>query len=308
MEIVLLDSVRVDANTQVRARIDEAVVEAYAEAMRGGAVFPPVVLFHDGNQHYLADGFHRTLATQRVGFTTISAEVRKGTQQDALWFALGANTLHGKQLTKDDKRHAIILALRTWPDKSQNEIAKQIGCAQSWISSVKAQVIGTDSLPAAPSRVTGKDGKSYPASRPTHLTVETPLPDLRGKGGKRLPEATIRSIEVARRMAEDGHTSRQIAAEIGVKNADHLSQRLKAHGIVVRADKFAKANRHDPNRIVASIVSEVDGSASAIALVNLATADASQFSEWAASLTKSIRALSAFVRQMKTMNGETASV
>lgn len=131
--------------------------------MTQGAKFPPVVVFHDGNHHYLADGFHRTMAAQRNGLTEIPADIRKGTQQDALWFALGANREHAHRMTPADKRHAILLALQTWPERSINQIAAQIGVNQRYASGIKSEVSATTNLP---SRVTGKDGKSYPASRP----------------------------------------------------------------------------------------------------------------------------------------------
>lgn len=40
---------------------------------------------------------------------------------------------------------------------STTKIAEQIGCNQSYVSSLKSQVSGTTNLP---DRVTGKDGKS----------------------------------------------------------------------------------------------------------------------------------------------------
>ena len=61
-----------------------------------------------------------------------------------------------------DKRHAILLALQTWPEKSINQIAGQIGVNQRYASGIKSEVSATTNLP---DRVTGKDGKSYPASR-----------------------------------------------------------------------------------------------------------------------------------------------
>jgi hypothetical protein len=65
-------------------------------------------------------------------------------------------------LPSADKRHAILLALKTWPDKSQTQLAEQIGCTQG----LGSQVISANNLDSCrPSRVTGKDGKSYPASR-----------------------------------------------------------------------------------------------------------------------------------------------
>ena len=64
-------------------------------------------------------------------------------------------------MTPQDKRHAIELAIKTWPDRSQNEIAAQIGCSQRYVSTIRGEVRTTSNLP---DRVTGKDGKSYPAS------------------------------------------------------------------------------------------------------------------------------------------------
>jgi hypothetical protein len=86
-------------------------------------------------------------------------------QQDALWFALGANRENGQRMTSADKKHAILMALTTWPEKSQRAIAEQIGCSDVYISQVKkTHVQSTSHLP---DRVLGKDGKSYPATRQT---------------------------------------------------------------------------------------------------------------------------------------------
>ena len=67
---------------------------------------------------------------------------------------------HVAELADGDKKHAILLALKTWPDRSQREIAEQIGCSQPWVCDIKKQVIGAYQLP---DHVTGKDGKGFPA-------------------------------------------------------------------------------------------------------------------------------------------------
>jgi hypothetical protein len=152
---VRLDQIAFDAGTQIRAAIDQQVVSDYADAMTSGATFPPIVLFHDGNQHYLADGFHRFMAAQRNQFRDIDADVRPGTKEDALWFALGANRVHGVRMTYADKRHAVALAFVTWPGRSATQIAEQLGVSQSFVSRQKEQV-----MPSLPDRVVGKDGKT----------------------------------------------------------------------------------------------------------------------------------------------------
>jgi hypothetical protein len=40
--------IRTDGGTQMRAGVNEATAEEYADELRQGAVFPPVIVFHDG--------------------------------------------------------------------------------------------------------------------------------------------------------------------------------------------------------------------------------------------------------------------
>jgi hypothetical protein len=66
------------------------------------------------------------------------------------------------QMTAADKRHAIVLALNTWGNaKSDSLIAGQVGCSDSTVFRMR-QVLH---LKNPGDRVTGKDGKSYPATR-----------------------------------------------------------------------------------------------------------------------------------------------
>ena len=84
-----IEEITIDAGTQARAVIDEAIVDEYADQLTEGATFPPVTVFQDGSTTYLADGFHRLEAHRRAGRSEIEAEVQSGTREDALWFALG---------------------------------------------------------------------------------------------------------------------------------------------------------------------------------------------------------------------------
>ena len=84
----------------MRAAIDERIVEEYAEHLRAGGTLPAVTAFRDeARRTYLADGFHRVRAHERAERTEIDAEIYSGTQEDALWCALGANRAHGHRLT-----------------------------------------------------------------------------------------------------------------------------------------------------------------------------------------------------------------
>jgi hypothetical protein len=63
---------------------------------------------------------------------------------------------------------AILLALQGWPDRSARQIAEQIGVNPDYVNDVRKQVSDTRHLP---DRVTGKDGKSYPAAARIRVIV-----------------------------------------------------------------------------------------------------------------------------------------
>ena len=52
---------------------------------------PPIVVFQYAERFILADGFHRVAAARMNGCQKILAEIRQGTQADALRYALSAN-------------------------------------------------------------------------------------------------------------------------------------------------------------------------------------------------------------------------
>lgn len=323
---VAIEQIVFDAGTQVRAAINEEVVTQYAERMAAGDAFPAVVLFHDGNRYYLGDGFHRSLAAQRNGLAEIPADVRPGTQQDALWFALGANKANGQRLSEDDKRHAIELALSVWPDKPASEIAEQVGCGHSYVSRVRAEVSTGGNLPEY---VTGKDGKQYPASRgPNAKSTEkreriaalvregVPAADIAAEVGasmttvtevrKELGVPTLDKSRAAvaqrrediRSMAARGYTTRQIAAAVGIGESA-VYEIAKTEGIVIHADRaVGVTRRHDANRIVEQMVMDAENITADVALIEFHELDASKLSGWIDSLTKSRQSLNAFIRRL----------
>lgn len=337
---VRLEAIVFDAGTQIRASIDQQVVSDYAEAMTNGAVFPPIVLFHDGTRHYLADGFHRFLAAQRIQWRELEADVRPGTKEDALWFALGANRTNGKRLTDGDKKHAILLALAAWPGRSANQIAEQIGVNAGYFSRVKAQHVKDNPKQHVEDRVIGKDGKTYPASSPkpsrpvspqrqaaTELvqqglsskaihesagvsfgTIAAARRDL-GVSGVDTSKAAVQSRrDQLREMADEGHSSRQIAAAIGLTETRtrELARKLN---VEIPADKvIGRSKRHDSNRIIERIVMDAENLTEGVDLVDFADIDRSRLAEWLTSLQRSRDKLGAFIRRLmkEQQNGEAA--
>jgi hypothetical protein len=163
-ETQLIDRLQIhcDAGTQTRVGVDSSVVDEYAERMAAGDVFPPLDVFFDGSKYYLADGFHRLLAATHNKLTTFPCSVHSGTIKDALWFAIGANKTNGIRRNHGDVRRAVELALNKFPGKSQQEIADQVGCNQSTVARVKADVMHMHNVSA---RRTDSKGRNQPTSK-----------------------------------------------------------------------------------------------------------------------------------------------
>ncbi|QUY40302.1 ParB N-terminal domain-containing protein [Acaryochloris marina] len=85
-----LSDITLDNEIQPRQQLNQEVVTKYAEAMRQGTKFPPVVVFFDGDSYWLADGFHRFLAKQVIAEQKISTEVRPGSRYDAKLYSTSA--------------------------------------------------------------------------------------------------------------------------------------------------------------------------------------------------------------------------
>src|SRR6185437_3380509 len=138
-ELLAIASIRLDGGCQPRAEKLLDVIEDYAGAMIGGAEFPPVVVFYDGSDHWLADGYHRRDAAVAAGLAEINADIRQGTRRDAVLFSVGANAAHGLRRTNEDKRRAVmtLLADQEWSVWSDREIARRCMVTQPYVSGLR---------------------------------------------------------------------------------------------------------------------------------------------------------------------------
>ncbi|MPZ34872.1 MAG: hypothetical protein GEV13_28465 [Rhodospirillales bacterium] len=132
-----------DGGTQTRAQLDLDVIEDYAAAIKDGVAFPPIVVYYDGNDHWLADGFHRYRATAKADRQEIDADVRQGTRRDAILHSVGANEEHGLRRTNEDKRRAVrtLLADAEWSVWSDREIARQCRVGAPFVGKCRALTV-----------------------------------------------------------------------------------------------------------------------------------------------------------------------
>lgn len=188
--MVIVGQINSDGGTQMRAGLDEATVQEYAEKMENGwGDFPPVVLYHDGTDYWLADGFHRLAAYKKslaaVGDTLIPADVRAGTRRDAILHAAGANANHGLRRSPGDKRRAVEVLLKDeeWGKWSDAEIARRCNVSPMTVGRVRAELISNNVIDTPGQRLVRRGGTTYAqntanigANRPV---AQSPQPALR---------------------------------------------------------------------------------------------------------------------------------
>ena len=115
----------------------------------------------------------------------------------------------------------------------------------------------------------------------------------------RPPEAAARHLELITEFAARGMSSGQIGERLGIGD-DRVRQVARQHGIDIRADAvLGRARRPDSNRIVRETTHALEGLVMGVELADPAGVNPAEAAEWTASMTRSIRALSKFLRQMK---------
>jgi hypothetical protein len=140
--VLSLKSIRRDGGTQVRAELNADHVADIADAIRAGGKIDPVVVYYDGSVYWLADGFHRVAGSEAADRGQIAADVRTGTQRDAVLYACGANASHGLKRTDTDKRRAVETLLRDpeWSQWSDREIARRCFVSAPFVGKVRAEI------------------------------------------------------------------------------------------------------------------------------------------------------------------------
>ena len=147
--MIRISDIRIDGGTQSRTEINEQTVAEYAEAMADpNTVFPPVVVYFDGQDYWLADGFHRIAAWQRIGREEIPADIRDGDRRMAILHSVASNSAHGLRRTNADKRHAVTILLEDpeWGCWSDREIARQCAVDHKTVAKVRADL--TEDFPS----------------------------------------------------------------------------------------------------------------------------------------------------------------
>lgn len=188
--LIPMDHIRMDGAAQCRAEVCEETVAEYAAAFAAGAVLPPVEVLVDGKDYYPWDGFHRILAAHRAGLKAVRCNVSKGTREEARWLSCGANKIHGKKRTNEDKQCAVKMALTLQPELSDRAIGDHCGVDHKTVAVVRSSLGNFPSQPddtsTKPTHRIGRDGRTIDTSN---------IGKKRGKTRKSDEEPTLSEAE-----------------------------------------------------------------------------------------------------------------
>lgn len=229
MKNININSIRLDGGTQSRAEIHADTVAEYADALADGTEFPPIVVFYDGVDYWLGDGFHRVHAFRRAGRASISADVRVGTQSDAQLFSYGVNAGHGLRRSNADKRKAVEGALKhaisgEWSD---NQIAKHCGVSHPFVGSVRSSLETVSSESSSERTYTTKHGTQ--ATMKTGSIGGKKQEDKKAEPKQAKAEAKVEPTEQTHPEAtnDDGPTLAELVDELQAENT-RLTAEIKA--------------------------------------------------------------------------------
>ena len=269
-EILRIEELRNGDEIRVRVEVDENTVEDYAERLNDGAEFDPITVFRDGDRLRVADGFHRLEAHHRTGRTTIAAKVQNGTAEDAQWFEAGANARHGRKLTNADKRRAIDIVLSKWPETTNAEIAKHVGCGSKLVKQVRQEKENAQRPPEANN---GRDAGDDNADNRTTTQGE--------HQGNRQSEDDPDELETGGEERGQGRTSGNEAEE---------PRRTQAANRQVQ---------NESNRCVASLADQMEHFGTQLEVVEYTTLDRNELSGWIANLKTGRTALAGLIHKLE---------
>jgi hypothetical protein len=150
LQQVPVSEISSDRRLQLRAVESKEHIEQLLEQLEQGSgeakrwPFPPLRLYRVPGEAKLivVDGEHRRKAACEAGWSTVDAVVIDGTLHEAALDAIKANQTHGLPRTREDKRRAIIAALKhpELAGKSNRELASIAGVSHPTIDTVRKEL------------------------------------------------------------------------------------------------------------------------------------------------------------------------
>lgn len=221
------DSIRRDGQTQLRLELDQEALKRYEQLIVNNNYKWPfndnIVVFFDGENHWLADGFQREVAwihafaQQEQSVPPYPVDVKTGSLRDALYYSLHHANRHGVPFTRQDRREIAMRLIQDseWTNYSNREIAKIAQLDEKTIRTLRREL------------------EKEQATTPAEFATETPTTATLSE-----PNATVKATTPTIAALTRQNTSTQSCAEnpqltLGLQLAEEppkLPTRLDAQG------------------------------------------------------------------------------
>lgn len=189
-----LGQIEFDPELQARVKMDDEAIKEFADRMCEGDVFPPGDANFDGCKYWLWDGFTRYSAQQLAGLGLMKVNIWRGSREDAIWRAAGANQgPRAVRRTNSDKIKATRMALLHARSRtmSNEAVGEYVGVSDETVRKVRKDLERSQKIEPSAER-TGRDGRTIntanigcatrPVAAPTEQVegraVRTPLPTV----------------------------------------------------------------------------------------------------------------------------------
>lgn len=249
---------------QMREHLVTDHIHDMTEVLETGIPLPPVSVVQEGKTYWLWDGHHRVAAYETADVLDVPAVVtEQGDRLRARWLAYSANKEHtGLKRSLADRRKAVEQALEDQPGMSNRAIAEHVGVSDHLVSKMRGdQKPSGGAQKGAKTRTcpqsedgngdsapdiagdqtetrTGKDGKEYPAEKPTtgRGTAKRGGKHRGGEGESEGPASPVEA-EAARRKAKPNGAETVSAAD--------RKKAYRSCGVVVRfLEDIGKLDQH----------------------------------------------------------------
>ena len=133
MAKIKIEQIKIDKTIYPRQQQDSRLIKEFADAMRGGAVFPPIIL--EEKSHRLLDGLHRLKAAESIGCYEIDATLQKIPENICpKLFCLSLSSKHGLRPSGKEKEIAAQEQYLAFPGTPNKKIAEMLGVSEETIA------------------------------------------------------------------------------------------------------------------------------------------------------------------------------
>ncbi len=141
-EKITISDIVLDESIYPRERIDRKRVSLFAENMRDGFSFDPIVIEHHPDKkgkYRILDGAHRWHASREVGVSDMLAVIKDLKGTDPLLYA-ATMAIGPRQLTDDESKNTARRAFQNNPALTSSEIGKAIGRSRQSVDAYLADL------------------------------------------------------------------------------------------------------------------------------------------------------------------------